>query len=101
MTMDMGLRFGVADGGGDRTASTAAVRPESGGRGEGRSGEQRRGRGEDCVLVSETTKLSILHEIPNIPLPHQQWYKGVYIKRKMIRVPLFSYTLLVHPMTWH
>jgi hypothetical protein len=81
MTMDMGLRFGVADGGGDRTASTAAVRPESGGRGEGRSGEQRRGRGEDCVLVSETTKLSILHEIPNIPLPHQQWYKrGVYQK---------------------
>lgn len=27
MAMEMGLRFGVADGGGDRTSSTATVRP--------------------------------------------------------------------------
>jgi hypothetical protein len=45
--------------GGDRTASTATVRPK-------REEEEekvdlfRRGRGEDCGVVSETTKLPLI-----------------------------------------
>jgi hypothetical protein len=30
--------------------------------------------------IVETTKLSLAHEITQLPLPHKQWYKGVYRK---------------------
>jgi hypothetical protein len=37
--------------------------------------------------IVKTTKLSLAREITKLPLPHQQWYKGVY--RKGVYMNLF------------
>jgi hypothetical protein len=49
-------------------------------------GENRSVNREEEQIV-ETTKLSLAHEITKLPLPHKQWYKGVY--RKGVYMNLF------------